>query len=1238
MTDPPCLPSRTSPRAGRADMGWMPTGRRGAAFACASLWLLPLVGHAGDASSQASAILAAAEVDGGLVIHVGCGEGKLTAALAANERCVVHGLDTDPRKVLSARKHIQAAGLYGRAAVDRLHTRRLPYIDGVAKLIVWEDVRAASLGDVMRVLCPGGVALRPGTGGKAWLRMVKPWPKDIDEWSHFLHDAGGNAVANDARVGPPRHMQWLAAPLWCRYHHTLASISGVVSAGGRIFYIYDEGPAGAIRLPARWFLAARDAFSGVLLWRRPISSWARHQRGFRSGPVQLPRTLVTDAEHVYAPLGLDAPVTALHAATGETMRTYPGTERAEEIVLHEGVLLVVTGSPIAEQAALAARQRRGKAKQPKQPPFHNDKAIVALRGDTGEVLWRWAEGPDQRLMPLSLAAADGRVFWHDGQIVVSADLNNGRELWRWAQPQPRRRKPGWSVATMVAHAGVVLWADGRTLNALAADTGKPLWDCKTPAGFKSPVDVLVVEGLVWTGPGFSEGRDLRTGKVIKANNAIPLLQTAGHHHRCYREKATSRYIMTGKRGIEFLDLKSNSHSRNNWIRGACQYGVLPCNGLVYAPSHSCGCYMEAKLYGFWALSARPSAAGPDDVPQRLERGPAYSAIANRKSQIENPQDWPTYRRDPMRTGATAAEVPVKLGAAWDANVRGRLSAPVVAQDRVVLSSIDAHRVVALDARDGRALWTFVAGGRVDSPPTLHRELVLFGCADGYVYCLRGADGALVWRFLAAAFDRRTVALDQVESLWPVHGSVLVQEGVAYAAAGRSSYLDGGILLYGLDPATGRLVCQARVRSEHPGAGVPAGADKIQPAKIAQNTLDAKTALAADKSDSFSMAGGATTDVLVADGGSIYLRQIRFDRQLMRQATSGPHLLSTSRLLDGAENHRSHWVLGTGDFSRIPVAYSWIANSTRSRWGVRLAVPYGLLLAFDSKTVWGARRWRGYTLFAEPNMPTGPRPDFRPAPKGKDARSWTWSVGLRVRPRALLRAGRVLFVAGMPMVSGADAAVAFEGGKGGRLLAVSAEDGRTLAEYPLPSPPVWDGMAAAGGRLYLSMMNGRVACYGFDKNARLAPAPANPPSYGGPARPGAPVRPDRGGKLTLRPETARTTGRLRYQPDRNNLGAWVNPKDYCEWNLEGVPGGTYAVEFTYGTTKAGWGYTIVAGNQRLAGKTENTRGLKTYKAFAIGAIVLPEGHTTLTIKPDHFTGAIMNFRLLTLTPSRANPQH
>ena len=32
---------------------------------------------------------------GGLIVHLGCGDGRLTAALGAGRGCLVHGLDTD---------------------------------------------------------------------------------------------------------------------------------------------------------------------------------------------------------------------------------------------------------------------------------------------------------------------------------------------------------------------------------------------------------------------------------------------------------------------------------------------------------------------------------------------------------------------------------------------------------------------------------------------------------------------------------------------------------------------------------------------------------------------------------------------------------------------------------------------------------------------------------------------------------------------------------------------------------------------------------------------------------------------------------------------------------------------------------------------------------------------------------------------------------------------------------------
>jgi hypothetical protein len=55
--------------------------------------------------------------------------------------------------------------------------------------------------------------------------------------------------------------------------------------------------------------------------------------------------------------------------------------------------------------------------------------------------------------------------------------------------------------------------------------------------------------------------------------------------------------------------------------------------------------------------------------------------------------------------------------------------------------------------------------------------------------------------------------------------------------------------------------------------------------------------------------------------------------------------------------------------------------------------------------------------------------------------------------------------------------AWLGKQGGLLRAVSAENGEKLVEYRLDDVPVFDGMSAAGGRLFVSLRNGRLACYG-----------------------------------------------------------------------------------------------------------------------------------------------------------------
>lgn len=90
--------------------------------------------------------------------------------------------------------------------------------------------------------------------------------------------------------------------------------------------------------------------------------------------------------------------------------------------------------------------------------------------------------------------------------------------------------------------------------------------------------------------------------------------------------------------------------------------------------------------------------------------------------------------------------------------------------------------------------------------------------------------------------------------------------------------------------------------------------------------------------------------------------------------------------------------------------------------------------------------------------------------------WTRSTPILVR--AMVLTPDDLFIAGPHDVGrmNEEAVAALEGKRGGTLMVVAKKDGATLASYKLDSPPVWDGMAAARGRIYLATLDGFVLCF------------------------------------------------------------------------------------------------------------------------------------------------------------------
>jgi outer membrane protein assembly factor BamB len=541
--------------------------------------------------------------------------------------------------------------------------------------------------------------------------------------------------------------------------------------------------------------------------------------------------------------------------------------------------------------------------------------------------------------------------------------------------------------------------------------------------------------------------DPRTGEVQATHSA-------GLAH-CFPPVATARYLLAGE--MDFTDLLTGEVDANRITKAACStdYGWAPANGLVYVTPKHCVCW--PMLRGYAALApqrpggskAEGEVAGLDFLLEKGVDPPARAAAADLEA-------WPCYRHDARRSGGTPAAGPSHLNTLWSVDlgvrvtngpivvdwrenpfVKGPITAPVIADGAAYVARPDAHEVVAIDASSGQVRWRFTANGRVDTAPTIDRGLCLFGAKSGWVYCLRASDGRLVWRRRAAPTQEQIIAYGQLESPWPVPGSVLVVDETAYFAAGRQSFADGGVFVFAVEPANGAIRWVERLNS------------------VPQKGFYECSAL---EFDNF--------DLLHREDGGVAMSRWVFDRATGRMSVEPLNAFAKINTGKGAA------MVPQGCWSYAPVHQRRIPSDAPRRplvvfrdntlWGcmdgMRAVYRRDFDLeggeTFDAKWMTG---WAAGQLSREGKTPTRSR---RLAEKAK----WTVDVFDQKTNdqtiEAMVLAGDRLFLAGSK----------------GELRIVSADDGELLAERELPAP-LWDGMAVAGGRLYVSTADGRLLCLG-----------------------------------------------------------------------------------------------------------------------------------------------------------------
>jgi outer membrane protein assembly factor BamB len=294
---------------------------------------------------------------------------------------------------------------------------------------------------------------------------------------------------------------------------------------------------------------------------------------------------------------------------------------------------------------------------------------------------------------------------------------------------------------------------------------------------------------------------------------------------------------------------------------------------------------------------------------------------------------------------------------------------------------------------------------------------------------------------------------------------MVHEDVAYFAAGRQTFIDGGIVLYGLDPLTGEVLHRRHMSGPYDAQGFPrirrlSGIPQIE---------------------------GFKSGIFSADNGLLYIRHQAFRPDLTPVAMGelkDDHLIASAGFLDDMPQHRTYWSIDT-DLRYGPA------------WGTNSPGPQGDIVAVDGDAFYEIRGYLpgrhgqlrpggGYTLYSGMRSATA----WRPPRKGKPiqlgtvvplSRTWRqrWATQIPLSGHALIVAGATVVAAGVPMEAAfgeEELSSSFAGDKGGRIWVARKEDGGKIASRDLPAPPVWDSLAAANGRLFLCTTDGWVHCF------------------------------------------------------------------------------------------------------------------------------------------------------------------
>jgi len=475
-------------------------------------------------------------------------------------------------------------------------------------------------------------------------------------------------------------------------------------------------------------------------------------------------------------------------------------------------------------------------------------------------------------------------------------------------------------------------------------------------------------------------------------------------------------------------------------------------------------------------------------------------------------DWPTYMHDNQRTGVTAEVLqppleptwvfrsPFPPAEGWALPVNGygaRKNKPNVSYDdafRVIavgdtcyFSSSAENRIYAIEAATGRVKWTLFADAAPRLAPAYWRGKLYVGADDGVFRCLDARDGALEWQLRAVPHDDLMLGQGRFSSAWPIRAGGIVEDGIVYFTAGLFPYQH--LFFYAVDAEDGTIRWCTQIdeggRLDHVPQGYVLAADdslfttsRAAPARWSKSDgsrIDFNTPFPqVAKSHEYRFYNGGSCAQIWKGGNIVYgracmlaydpdgelkdkwgrtqkgqlifnwfnARQTLFDDSVAYLATDYHVLAVRQNRLEDLSKNECREFEETYKRLRVPSYLDVLDRHDRLVRGH--GEDYPAVRSIEQGPLrWGRENWLKW-------------PEASAAIFDKLQRKCEWMTPLKAT-EALILAGNVIYAGGED-----------------RVVALDAESGKLLWKFETGSRV--RGLAVAGGRLYVSSIDGTVRCF------------------------------------------------------------------------------------------------------------------------------------------------------------------